>query len=100
MDVVVQYNTTGYLVLWGAAGDDRGLEDCWNQVPAFVMLMTSCSASWPWYRFPEIPFGNLRVWEGVEIMEILEIWGSGEVWKVEILEIWPLKCPISSRVEI
>ena len=37
----------------------------------------------------------MRVWEGVEIVEILEIWGSGEVWKVEILEIWPSKCPIS-----
>ena len=44
---------------------------------------------WAWSRFLEIPFGNLRVWEGVEIMEILEIWGSGEVWKVEILEVWP-----------
>ena len=36
----------------------------------------------------------------MEILEILEICESGEVWKVEILEIWPSKCQISSRVEI
>ena len=58
------------------------------------------SIVWPWSKFLEIPFGNLRVWRGVEIGEILEIWGSGEVWKLEILEIWPLKRMISSRVEI
>ena len=55
---------------------------------------------WPCPKFLEIPIGNLRVWESVEIKEILEILGSGEAWKVEILEIWPSKCPISSRVEI
>ena len=54
----------------------------------------------PWHGFLEFLFGNLRVREGVDIVEILEIWGSGEVWKVEILEIWPSKCLISSRVEI
>ena len=66
----------------------------------FHLVLQLFGACWPWPRFPEIPFGNLRVWEGVEIVEILEIWGSGEVWKVDILEIWPSKCPISSRVEI
>ena len=58
------------------------------------------NTDWRNYRFLEIPFGNLRVWRGVEIGEILEIWGSGEVWKLEILAIRPSKRLVSSRVEI
>ena len=52
---------------------------------------------WPRSRFPEILFGNLRVWRGVEIGENLEIWRSGEVLKLEMLEIWPSKRLISIR---
>ena len=55
---------------------------------------------WPRRRFLEFPFGNLGVWRGVEIGKFLEIWGSGEVWKLEIPEIRPSKCLISSPVEI
>ena len=54
----------------------------------------------PRRRFLEFPFGNLGVWRGVEIGKFLEIWGSGEVWKLEIPEIRPSKCLISSPVEI
>ena len=53
---------------------------------------------WAWPEFLEFVFGHLRVREGVEIVEILEIWGLERVWKVEILESWPSKCLISSRV--
>ena len=63
-------------------------------------LLYRITTYWRNYRFLEIRFGNLRVWRGVEIWEILEIWGSGEVLKLEMLEIWPSKRLISSRVEI
>ena len=60
----------------------------------------AASRIWPRRRILEFPFGNLGVWRGVEIGKFLEIWGSGEVWKLEIPEIRPSKCLISSPVEI
>ena len=71
------------------------------RIPIFVLLWAWLLLRvWPRRRFLEIPFGNLGVWRGVEIGKFLEIWGSGEVWKLEIPEIRPSKCLISSPVEI
>ena len=67
---------------------------------AVRLCAEGCVVIWAWPEFLEFVFGHLRVREGVEIVEILEIWGLERVWKVEILESWPSKCLISSRVEI
>ena len=73
---------------------------CECAIACFVHFTTNLCDSWPRRRFLEFPFGNLGVWRGVEIGKFLEIWGSGEVWKLEIPEIRPSKCLISSPVEI